>query len=102
LSTGTPGGGPTLRYQPDEKPPPRLAIGVGLQLAVLKPQIVEFPHGVGLQVNADPQGLEVRNGFEHQAGNADLVQGQRGGKPTDTATGNEYGFIHPGHGGTCS
>ncbi|MDE2795335.1 MAG: hypothetical protein OXL34_10995 [Gemmatimonadota bacterium] len=35
MSTGTPGGGPTLRYQPDEKPPPRLAIGVGLQLAVL-------------------------------------------------------------------
>ena len=30
-----PGGEPSLRYQPDEKPPLRLALGVGLQLAVL-------------------------------------------------------------------
>ena len=29
------GGEPSLRYQPDEKPPPRLSLGVGLQLAVL-------------------------------------------------------------------
>lgn len=29
------GGEPSLRYQPDEKPPLRLALGVGLQLAVL-------------------------------------------------------------------
>ena len=35
MSTGPSGRGPTPRYQPDEKPPPRLAIGVGLQLAVL-------------------------------------------------------------------
>ena len=35
MSSATPGGGPTLRYQPDEQPPPRLAIGVGLQLAIL-------------------------------------------------------------------
>ncbi|MDE2753000.1 MAG: hypothetical protein OXI83_10520 [Gemmatimonadota bacterium] len=27
--------GPTVRYQPDEKPPLKLAVGVGLQLAVL-------------------------------------------------------------------
>ncbi len=31
---------PGLRYQPDEKPPPALAIGLGVQLAVL---IVAFP-----------------------------------------------------------
>ena len=30
-----PHGGPTVRYQPDETPPPRLTAGVGLQLAVL-------------------------------------------------------------------
>ena len=30
-----PSGGPAIRYQPDEKPPPRLALGIGLQLAVL-------------------------------------------------------------------
>ena len=30
-----PGGEPSLRHQPDEKPPLRLALGVGLQLAVL-------------------------------------------------------------------
>ncbi len=29
------GGEPSLRYQPDEKPPLRLSLGVGLQLAVL-------------------------------------------------------------------
>ena len=27
--------GPSIRYQPDETPPPRLTVGVGLQLAVL-------------------------------------------------------------------
>ena len=27
--------GPSVRYQPDETPPPRLSIGIGLQLAVL-------------------------------------------------------------------
>ena len=30
-----PPGGPTVRYQPDETPPLKLAVGVGLQLAVL-------------------------------------------------------------------
>ncbi len=35
MSGRSPGGDPPLRYQPDEKPPPRLALGVGLQLAVL-------------------------------------------------------------------
>ena len=30
-----PSGGPAIRYQPDEKPPPKLALGIGLQLAVL-------------------------------------------------------------------
>ena len=35
MSGHGPGGEPSLRYQPDEKPPLRLALGVGLQLAVL-------------------------------------------------------------------
>ncbi len=30
-----PSGGPAIRYQPDERPPPKLALGIGLQLAVL-------------------------------------------------------------------
>ena len=33
--TASPAAGPTVRYQPDETPPPGLAAGVGLQLAVL-------------------------------------------------------------------
>jgi len=33
--TASPPGGPTVRYQPDETPPLNLAVGVGLQLAVL-------------------------------------------------------------------
>lgn len=33
--TSEPGGGPTIRYQPDEQPPPALAAGTGLQLAAL-------------------------------------------------------------------
>ena len=35
MSPSESGGGPAPRYQPDEKPPPGLALGVGLQLAVL-------------------------------------------------------------------
>ena len=35
MSGRSPGSEPSLRYQPDEKPPLRLALGVGLQLAVL-------------------------------------------------------------------
>ncbi len=33
--SAAPGGGPSIRYQPDETPPPRLSVGVGLQLAAL-------------------------------------------------------------------
>ena len=35
MSGSAPSGEPDLRYQPDEKPPPGLSLGVGLQLAVL-------------------------------------------------------------------
>lgn len=35
MSATESGGGPAPRYQPDEKPPPGLALGVGLQLAAL-------------------------------------------------------------------
>lgn len=35
MSSSESGGAPAPRYQPDEKPPPGLALGVGLQLAVL-------------------------------------------------------------------
>ncbi len=35
MSGRSPGGEPSPRYQPDEKPPLRLSFGVGLQLAVL-------------------------------------------------------------------
>ena len=33
--TSEPGGGPMIRYEPDEQPPPVLAAGTGLQLAAL-------------------------------------------------------------------
>ena len=35
MSSSESGGGPALRYQPDEKPPRGLTLGVGLQLAAL-------------------------------------------------------------------
>ncbi|MCE2482845.1 MAG: hypothetical protein J4F33_08165 [Alphaproteobacteria bacterium] len=35
MSANGPGGRPGLRYQPDERPPPALAFGLGLQIAVL-------------------------------------------------------------------
>lgn len=35
MSPSEPGGSPAPRYQPDEMPPTRLALGVGVQLAVL-------------------------------------------------------------------
>ena len=54
MSEQDPAGGSRVRYQPDETPPPALALGIGLQLAVLNiaavmliPTVVMRAAGVG-------------------------------------------------------
>src|SRR6185436_10453100 len=81
-----------LTVQPDERPLARRqadrvqAVGTDVEL-------VELPDGVGLQVDAYAERLQLANGFEDEARDADLLQGQRDAESADSATGNEYGQI---------
>jgi hypothetical protein len=72
--------GPFPRLQPD-----------GVQHIVAEAQVMQLPHGVGLQVDAHAQRLQLRHRLEHDAGHADLVQREGGGHATDAAAGNEHG-----------
>lgn len=63
----------------------------GVQHVVAEPQVVQLAHGIGLQVDADAQRLQLGHRFEHDAGHADLVQREGGGHAADTATGDQDG-----------
>ena len=52
-----------------------------------KAEIHELAHGIGLQIDPDAKRLQLGNLLDHKAGHTDLLQGQRGGKPSDPATG---------------
>ena len=59
-------------------------------------QINEFPHGIGLQIDADAERAHVPDGFEDDAGHADLVKRQGGRQATDAAAGDDYRIVlHP-------
>ena len=49
----------------------------------------ELAHGVGRQVDPDPQGAQLAHRLEHVDLDPDLVQAQGGGGPTDTPA--DYG-----------
>ena len=63
----------------------------GVQHVVAKPQVVQFAHGVGLQVDAHAQRLQLGHRFKDDAGHADLVQGEGSGHATDAAAGDQDG-----------
>ena len=66
------------------------AIEIGLRDA----EIVEFAHGIGLQIDADAERAHLAHRFEDDARHADLMQRQRRRQPADAAAGDEYGVIH--------
>ena len=58
-----------------------------------KAEIHELAHGIGLQIDPDAKRLQLGNLLDHKAGYTDLLQGQRGGKPADPATGDNDAVI---------
>jgi len=62
-----------------------------VQHLVAKPQVVQFSHGVGLQVDAHAQRLQLGHCFKDDAGHADLVQGEGSGHATDAAASDQHG-----------
>ena len=67
---------------------PIVSSSVGTQ-----PKLVQLAHGVRLKVDADAERLQIRDGFEHQTGHADLLQGEGDAEAADSATGDEYGQV---------
>src|SRR5688572_18967262 len=84
-----------LAVQPDERPLARRQPD-RVQSVGADTELVELADGVRLQIDADAERLELRDGFEHAARHADLLQRQRDTESADAATGNEHGEI--GHG----
>ena len=73
-----------------------------VELRLRDAEVVEFAHGVGLQVDAHAQWLHLAYGFEHDTRHADLMKRQRGGQSADTATGDEdWTFSHESRGLAC-
>ena len=52
-------------------------------------QLVQLAHGVGLQVDAHAERLERADRLQHEAGHADLVQGQREAQAADAGAGDQ-------------
>jgi hypothetical protein len=75
---------------PHQRPFARLQAN-RVQHLVAKPQVVQLPHSVGLQVDAHAQRLQLGHRFIDDAGNADLVQGQGSGHATNATTGDQDG-----------
>jgi hypothetical protein len=55
-----------------------------------KPQLVQFSHGIGLKIDADSEGFNLRDGFKHNARNTDLAQGERNAQAANASTGDQY------------
>lgn len=55
-----------------------------------QPQLVELAHGVGLQVDAHAQRLQLGHRLEDDAGHTDLVQRQRQRHAADPTSGDQY------------
>ena len=58
-----------------------------------KTEIVKLAHRIWLHVDADTERAHLASRFEHDTRNTDLMQRQRGGEPTDAATGNDYEIV---------
>ena len=55
-------------------------------------EIIEFAHGVRLEVDADAEWTHFAHGFVDDAGNPDLLQGQRRRQTADAAAGDDHGI----------
>src|SRR5690606_1368365 len=68
----------------------------GVELVRTEAQLVQFTHRIGLQVDPHSQRPQFGSGFQHQAGNTQLLQGERHAEAADAATGDDYGQGHEG------
>jgi hypothetical protein len=81
-----------LAVQTDERPLARLHADC-VQVAGTDVELVELAHGVRLKVDADAERFQLRDGLEHDARHADLLQRESNAESADTATGNDHGQI---------
>ena len=65
-------------------------------------EIVEFTHGIGLQIDADAERAHVPDRFEDNAGHADLVERQGCRQPTNAAAGDDHKIIRHMLGSICN
>ncbi len=65
----------------------------GLELSLADAEVVEFAHGVGLQVDADAERPHLPHRLIDDAGHADLMQGQRRRQAADAASGDNHEII---------
>ena len=59
--------------QPDQRPFLRLNPDL-IELVGADAEVVELTHGIWLQIDANAQGLQFRDGFENHARHADLLE----------------------------
>jgi hypothetical protein len=84
-----------IAVQPDERPLLGLHADRRETLGS-DPELVELPHGVGLQVDAHAERSEACHRLQHDARHANLVQCKGDAQPPDPAAGDENGQTIPG------
>src|SRR5690606_21656066 len=77
-----------VAVEADERPLPRRQADA-VEVVRTYAEVVEFAHGIGLQVDADTQRAQFTYGVENDAGNAYLVQRKGHRKAADASTGNQ-------------
>ncbi len=63
----------------------------GVEQLVVEAEVVQLAHGIGLQVDADAQRLQLGHGLEDDARHADLVQREGERDAADAAAGDQHG-----------
>ena len=53
-------------------------------------EVVEFAHGIGLQIDADAERAHVAHRFEDDTGHANLMERERSREPANAAAGNDH------------
>ena len=78
-----------IAVEPDQRPFFRRQAHA-IEIVLGDAEIAEFPHGIGLQIDADAERAHFPDGLEHDAGHADLLERQGGRQPADAAAGDEH------------
>ena len=65
------------------------AVEVGFSHA----EVVEFAHGIGLQIDADAERAHLADRLEDDGAHADLMECERGGEPANAAAGNDDAVV---------